>query len=145
VSRDCLSCIAVLVIAAGIGCATAASVEQTGTVPRSAGTLAASIACRVTGAWTLDGQAVKAPTVTRCVLPWFPEAMRAAGQEGEIVWRIAVDSAGVPDASSLQIVRTSSQALVAAVAQAAPFLRFAGSSARGSVIVELPTAFQLTR
>lgn len=144
-SRDSRFCIAVLVVLAGIGCASAAGVQQTAAVPQSAGTLAASTACRVTGAWTLDGQAVKAPIVTRCVLPWFPEAMRAAGQEGEIVWRVAIDSAGIPESGSLQIVRSSSQALVAAVAKAAPFLRFAGSSARGSVIVELPTTFQLTR
>lgn len=71
--------------------------------------------------------------------------MRRAGEEGEIVWRVAVDSAGMTDSSSVVVVRTSAPALVAAVMRAAPYLRFASQSGRPRVVVELPTTFQLNR
>jgi len=107
--------------------------------------VAAPATCRITGAWTLAGQPVDAPSVTRCVLPRFPESMRTARQEGEIVWRISVDSAGLPDSSSLRVIRTSTPTLATAVARAAPYLRFAPSPSRPIIVVELPTTFQLTR
>ena len=73
------------------------------------------------------------------------EAMRRANEEGEIVWRVAVDSDGVPDSSSVSVVRSSSSDLVVAVRRAAPYLRFAPQPGRTPIVVELPATFQLNR
>ncbi|HEY2378180.1 MAG TPA: hypothetical protein VGH98_19545 [Gemmatimonadaceae bacterium] len=69
--------------------------------------------------------------------------MRTAGQEGEIVFRIAVDSAGVPDSSSFRVVRTSAPALVGAVQAVVTYLRFSPSSSRPVIVIEMPYAFTL--
>lgn len=127
-----------------ISCATSQSPAPGSTVPRSAGTLAASPStCHVTGAWDATNQPVVAPAVTRCVLPWYPPQMRSAGEEGQIVFRVAIDSAGIPDATTLQVVRTSSPALVESVRAAVPYLRFAATHT--PTVVELPFTFTLNR
>ena len=133
-----------LAFMASAACATSSRGSGGDTVPRSAGMLAATQACRVTGAWTVDGQRVAPPAVLRCVLPRYPESMRDARQEGEIVWRVTVDSTGLVDSASVRVMRTSASALVDAVRQAAPYLRFAAPGVHRSVIIELPTTFQLT-
>ena len=135
----------IVVAVVTLACAASQAGSATATVPRAAGTLATSGTCRVTGAWTLNGDAVSAPAVIRCVLPWYPNAMRAAGEEGEVAFRIAVDSAGVPDSASLRVVRTSAPALVAAVQAAVPYLRFAPAPSRPRVVVEMPFTFTLGR
>jgi len=128
-----------------VGCATAGATSSRDDVPRIAGTLAPPNVCRINGAWTLSGQPINPPAVTRCVLPWYPEAMRNANEEGEIVWRVTVDSAGVTDSASVSVVRSSSPDLVVAVRRAAPYMRFVPQSGRGPIVVELPSTFQLTR
>lgn len=132
------------IVTCALSCATSQSTARGSTVPQSAGTLAASpTTCRVTGAWDASNQPVVAPAVTRCVLPWYPPRMRSAGQEGEIVFRVAIDSAGVPDVTTLRVVRTSAPALVEPVRAAVPYLRFAASHPR--TVVELPFTFTLRR
>ena len=71
--------------------------------------------------------------------------MRMANEEGEIVFHIAVDSAGLPDSSSLHVVRTSAPVLVGAVQAAAPYLRFAPALSRPVIVVEMPYTFTLSR
>jgi hypothetical protein len=71
--------------------------------------------------------------------------MRSFGEEGEIVFRIAIDSAGVPDSTTLQVVRTSTPALVGPVRAVVPYLRFAASASGTRTIVELPFTFTLRR
>ncbi len=139
---DRLIVIAALIAAA---CATSRSPRSDSFVPSAAGIVARTDACRVTGAWTLDGASAPPPTVTRCVLPRYPESRRSAGQQGEIVFRIMVDSAGIPDSASLRVVRTSMAVptLLAPVRAAAPYLRFAADSARPMIIVQLPFIFTL--
>ena len=124
-------------------CATSQSQSPGATVPQSAGTVASPSTCPVTGAWDTRNQPVVAPEVTRCVLPRYPPQMRASGEEGEIVFRVAIDSAGVPDSSTLQVVRTSTPALVASIRAAVPYLRFAAMGA--TTVVELPFTFTLRR
>jgi outer membrane biosynthesis protein TonB len=129
----------------GVGCATSGTSASRDAVPRSAGMPASPSVCRVTGAWTFSGQPIDAPAVTRCILPWYPETMRRANEEGEIVWRVAVDRAGVTDSSSVSVVRSSSPDLVVAVRRVAPYLRFAPQPGRSPIVVELPATFQLNR
>jgi TonB family protein len=130
-----------VLILVAVACAVGPRLEA---FPRTAGSVAEPAACRVTGAWTLDGQSITPPAVTRCILPRYPGAMRSTGQEGDVLWRITVDSAGVPDSSSLKVIRTTSPELATAVSRAAPYLRFAASP-HAAVIVELPTTFRLTK
>ena len=101
--------------------------------------------CRVTGAWDLIGQPVEAPTIRRCVLPWYPPIMRETNQEGEIVFRVAIDSAGVPDSSTFRVTRSSMDALVRATRIAIPYLRFEPSASGSRTIVEMPFKFSLNR
>ena len=130
----------------GLACASAPPKASVGDgVPREAGTLASAETCRITGAWAPSGQAATPPVVARCVLPRYPESMRAANQQGEIVWRVAVDSLGVTDPSSVTIVRSSAPALTVAVRRAVSYLRFAPEPGRPRLIVELPTTFTLER
>jgi hypothetical protein len=144
----CDSRVAMLTAAASLatGCASSQTPPPADPLPRAAGTLAASTTtCRVTGAWSMSGEAVPPPTVTRCVLPWYPASMRTANQDGEIVFRIAIDGAGLPDSSSLRVVRTSTPALVPAVQAAAPYLRFAPALSRPVIVVEIPYTFTIGR
>ena len=127
----------------GVACASPRTAVTNDAVPRTAGTLATSDACHVTGAWNVRGDAVLLPIVTRCVLPRYPRSMITARQMGEIVYRIAVDSAGFPDASSLHVVRASAPALVRAAEEAAPYLRFASATSRPVVVVEMLFTFTL--
>ena len=127
----------------GVACAPAPAPVTTDAVPRTVATLATPNACHVTGAWSLSGESVQPPLVTRCVLPRYPRSMMTAGEQGEIAYRIAVDSAGVPDASSLHVVRTSAPALVKAAEAAAPYLRFASGTSRPAVVVEMTDTFTL--
>ena len=129
----------------GVACASRPTPVTSDTVPRTAGTLATTDACHVTGAWNLSGESVPPPSVTRCVLPRYPRALIAADQKGEIVYRIAVDSAGHPDTSSLRVIRTSAPALVRAAEAAAPYLQFASARSRPVVVVEMLYTFTLER
>lgn len=133
----------IVICTLAIACATSQSPASRSTVPRSAGTLASTSTCRVTGAWDDRNQPVVPPVVTRCVLPWCPPEMRTAGVEGEIVFRVAIDSAGVPDATTLQVVRTSTPDLVGSVRAAVPYMRFVASHPR--TVVELLFTFTLNR
>ena len=129
----------------GIGCATAGTTASGDVVPPFAGIVGPATACRISGAWTLAGQPIEPPAVTRCVLPRYPSSMRSANQEGDILWRVVVDSAGITDSSSVSIIRSSSPDLVVAVRQAAPYLRFAPRAGRDAIVVELPMTFTLGR
>jgi hypothetical protein len=71
--------------------------------------------------------------------------MRASGEEGQIVFRIAIDSTGVPDSTTFSVVQTSTPILVAPARAAAAYLRFAASASRPRIIVELPFTFTLGR
>ncbi len=135
----------ILALLGVIGCATTGTAATHDAVPQFSGKVGPASACRISGAWTLTDQPIEPPAVTRCVMPWYPPNMRSANEEGEIVWRIAVDSAGVTDSSSVSVVRSSSPDLVFAVRRAALYLRFAPESGRSIIIVELPMTFTLGR
>ena len=111
-------------------------------VPYSLGRRAASTACRMTGAWTESGEAVDLPQVSVCIVAVYPDDMRAAGQVGEVLWRITVDSTGAPVPSSFSVDRSTDPRLTRAVSRAAPYIRFAPLP-RNRTVVELPTTFQI--
>lgn len=82
--------------------------------------------------------------VTRCVLPWYPPIMRETKQEGDIVIRVAVDSAGVPDSTTFQVIGTPNRALERAARAAVPYLQFEPLASRSRVTVEMPFTFRLS-
>src|SRR5690242_10901271 len=116
------SLLAICLLAAS--CASPQSLEAGLTIPPSAGTSAPLSACLVTGAWDSDNHQVTPPAVIRCVVPEYPRRMRAAGEQGDIVIRVAIDSAGVPDTTTLHVVRATTASLVAPTRAAIPYLRF---------------------
>ena len=129
----------------GASCATTQSYSDRSDVPRLAGMVARPSTCRVTGAWDVSGQPIEHPTVTRCVVPWYPPIMRENDQEGEIVIRVAIDSAGVPDSATFRVIRTSQDALVRAARAAVPYLQFELPESRSRIVVEMPFTFTLNR
>jgi hypothetical protein len=62
------------------------------------------------------------------------------------VVRVAVDSAGVPDSTSLQLVSATTASFAAAAQRSVPHLRFAPARAGEPrpVIVEMPYTFTVT-
>ena len=115
-------------------------------IPTDTGQVVADVAaCPVTAAWT-GGASAAIPAISRCVLPRYPDDLRRRGVEGRVVVRVAVDSAGVPDSTSLQVVSATTAGLAAAAQRSVPHLRFAPARAgeRRPVIVEMPYAFTVT-
>jgi TonB family protein len=112
-------------------------------VPRDVGQVVGEVdACAVTGAWAAGAPASR-PRVVRCVLPRYPDDLRRGGVEGKVVVRVAVDSAGRPDSTSLQVISASTPALAASATRSVPHLRFApaGAGEARPVVVEMPYTF----
>jgi len=129
-----------------IGACTSARGSAGASVPADAGQVVADVtACPVTSAWNGAANAAK-PAVTRCVLPRYPDDLRRRGVEGKVVVRVAVDSAGVPDSTSLQVVSATTAELATAAQRSVPHLRFAPARAGDSrpVVVEMPYTFTVT-
>jgi TonB family protein len=94
----------------------------------------------------LNGKPALAPEVVRCVVARYPPKLRAIGEQGEVRVRFLVDTAGVPDPSSIRIVKLEGDAAFAsAVLLATPFIRFTPktSGVPRPVLVEMPTTFTI--
>lgn len=103
--------------------------------------------CLVSGAWDLNGGPFAIPKVVRCVVARYPSNLREIGEEGEVRVRFQIDSAGIPDSSSIRVVKlVGGQEFAKAVLVATPFVRFT-SAPPGSlrpIIVEMSTTFGIT-
>jgi TonB family protein len=133
-------------LAAWLFVAACASSRPADAVPQDVGQVVANAAaCPVTAAWAA-GAAAAIPRVIRCVLPRYPDDLRHGGVEGKVVIRVAVDSAGVPDSTSLQVVSATTAGLAAAASRSVPHLRFAPARAGEPrpVVVEMPYTFAVT-
>ena len=62
------------------------------------------------------------------VPPRYPESLRRAGVEGEVVVRFVVDTTGVVEMSTIEIVRSTHDAFTAAVRESLTRMRFFPSS-----------------
>lgn len=80
--------------------------------------------CQVTHATASDGQAVRPPIVTRCVLPSYPQQVQRSSVGGVAVVEFLVDSGGRPDSSSIRVVRSSDFAFADAIGRSVLYLRF---------------------
>jgi protein TonB len=80
--------------------------------------------------------------------PRYPDALRRAGVEGEVVARFVVDSAGCVDPASITILRADDELFARAVRAALGGLRFMPAQAGGrkvAQLVQLPFTFSLEK
>ena len=78
--------------------------------------------------------------------PRFPEVMRRAGIEGEVVLKFLVDTLGRVDMASIEVVRSTHQAFTAAVIEMLPKLRFIPSAhgeRKVAAVAMMPFRFKL--
>ena len=78
--------------------------------------------------------------------PRFPEVMRRAGIEGEVVLTVLVDTLGRVDMASIEVVRSTHQAFTAAVIEMLPKLRFIPSAhgeRKVAAVAMMPFRFKL--
>src|SRR5436190_4587205 len=73
-------------------------------VPKTAGVAVAPGGCRPERAFDSAGAPVTAPSPIRCIFPRYPDSMRSAYIGGEVLVRVTIDSAGVPQAKTLDVV-----------------------------------------
>lgn len=129
-----------------VSCSVATSGALTGTDPRFSE--APVSVCRTSGAWDLNSQPVAAPEVVRCAVARYPNNLRAIGEQGEVRVRFLVDTAGVPDSSSIRVVKlVGDDEFAKAVLASTPFIRFTPqtSGALRPIVVEMPTTFTIAR
>jgi TonB family protein len=128
-----------------VNCGVASSGALSGTDPRFSE--APISACRASSTWDLNGHPFAAPDVVRCVVARYPLNLRAIGEEGEVRVRFLIDTAGVPDTSSIRVVKlVGDRAFAKAVLVATPLIRFTPktSGALRPIVVEMPTTFTIS-
>jgi TonB family protein len=67
---------------------------------------------------------VKPVLVTGSRTPKYPEILRQAGVEGEVLVSFDVDEAGQPDVATLKVIRSTHELFAIAVREALPGMRF---------------------
>lgn len=90
----------------------------------------------------------QAGPVPGTVQPVYPEPLRAAYIEGEVLVQFAIDTMGVPDMSTFRPLKTTSPWFTSAVYGALPRMRFVPAELHGRKVRELvqqPYAFNLRR
>jgi TonB family protein len=78
--------------------------------------------------------------------PVYPEILRQAGVEGEVLVSFVVRETGEVDASSLKVIRSTHDLFAAAVRQALPHMRFTPAESNGRKVsqhVEEPFTFRI--
>ncbi len=82
------------------------------------------------------------------VVPRYPESLRAAMIEGEVLMRFVVDTTGVADAASLQVIRSTHPLFTDAVVLAIKRMRFYPAeigNRKVRMLVEQPFTFNLEK
>jgi protein TonB len=84
--------------------------------------------------------------IQKPVPPRYPEALRRAGIEGDVVVRFVVDTSGRVDPRSIDVVRSTHDAFTAAVRESLAKLRFAPATVgahKVSALAIMPFRFRL--
>ncbi|MGH7662695.1 MAG: TonB family protein [Gemmatimonadaceae bacterium] len=107
----------------------------------------ASVAeCTVSEAWFADSTIVPAPAVAECAVPLYPDHLRIIGIEGDVIVAFRVDSAGMPDTTTIEVVETVDVMFTDAVLASIPHIAFEPARRAGrptSVWVKMPFSFEL--
>ena len=78
----------------------------------------------------------------------YPDAMRSANREGEVLAQFVVDAKGMVETSTLMVLKSTDPAFTKAVAEALPTMRFTPARVKGTPVkqlVEQPFTFALAR
>ncbi|MFL5619961.1 MAG: TonB family protein, partial [Gemmatimonadaceae bacterium] len=78
----------------------------------------------------------------------YPDAMRRAKREGEVLAQFVVDAQGVVETSTLKVLKSTDPAFTKAVREALPTMRFRPARVHGTAVkqlVQLPFTFALSR
>jgi len=84
--------------------------------------------------WQVEKPAM---TVAGSPAPRYPELLKAAGVEGEVIASFVVDTTGRADPSSFKILKSTNELFVAAVRTALPSMRFLPAEAGGKKVRQL--------
>ena len=80
--------------------------------------------------------------------PAYPDSLRRAGVEGEVLTQFVVDQEGKPLAGSMKVLKPADAAFVQAVRDVFPSLRFTAPEVDGNRVrqlVQMPFVFALRR
>ena len=80
------------------------------------------------------------------VMPKYPDILRQAGVEGEVLVSFVVDEQGSADAASFKVIRATHELFATAVKQALPAMRFVAAELGGKKVkqmVQQPFSFTL--
>jgi TonB family protein len=86
------------------------------------------------------------PTVVRCPPVTYPETLRRAAVQGQVVVALIVDTLGHPEPSSLRAVKSPHDSLSIAALQAVQGCEFTAARLRGRavrVLIQLPLDFKI--
>jgi protein TonB len=80
--------------------------------------------------------------------PRYPDALRSAKVEGEVLAQFVVDQTGTPDVTTLKVLKSTHELFTQAVQNALPAMRFNPAQVGGRPVkqlVQMPFAFSLTK
>ena len=80
--------------------------------------------------------------------PRYPDSLRTAGVEGEVLVQFVVDAEGRPDVSTFKVLKANREEFVVAVRSALPEMRFQTARKSGRAVkqvVQQPFMFQVSR
>ena len=140
--------LAVAAVAAGLIVASCEAPRPEPLAPRETGLSAAKSA--VPEDVVPDEFQVGKPVVLQpgSAMPKYPEILREAGVEGEVLVWFAVDEQGKANVQSFKVIRATHELFAAAVKQALPSMRFVPAEVGGrkvKQIVEQPFSFSLPK
>jgi protein TonB len=82
------------------------------------------------------------------VAPRYPDELRAAGVEGEVLAQFVVDADGHPDMSTFKVLKTTHDLFTASVGKALPNMQFNAAQVGGKAVkqlVQMPFQFSLSK
>ncbi len=82
----------------------------------------------------VDRPAMKKPGT---LFPQYPEALKAAGIQGEVLAQFVVDVDGTPILDTFKVIKTTNAAFANAVKAALPEMRFAPAELKGQKVRQL--------
>ena len=71
------------------------------------------------------------------LFPQYPEALKAAGIQGEVLAQFVVDVDGTPILDTFKVIKTTNAAFANAVKAALPEMRFAPAELKGQKVRQL--------
>jgi periplasmic protein TonB len=80
--------------------------------------------------------------------PKYPEVLRSAGVDGQVLAQFVIDTTGRAEASTFKVIQSTNDAFTSSVKEALPKMRFYPAEVGGHKVkelVQLPFAFNITK